>query len=202
VGDIKSQIFHILETNFNNRLFSSFFKIHYIYSHLYKFCILAFSNGDKMVDHPKVKMETTKGTLIIELYPEHAPGTVANFLKLIKSNFYNGLKFHRVIPKFVIQGGDPKGNGTGGPGWTIKCETQGNPLTHKPGALSMAHAGKDTGGSQFFIVLTREQTKHLDGKHTVFGQVIQGLEFITKIEQGDKMLKVEELQGDAPSNRT
>lgn len=154
-----------------------------------------------MVDHPKVKMETNKGTLIIELYPEHAPGTVANFLKLVNSKFYDGLLFHRVIPQFVIQGGDPLSKdpknpriGSGGPGWKIKCETQGNPLIHKPGALSMAHAGKDTGGSQFFIVLTREHTAHLDGKHTVFGQVVDGMQLISKINQGDKMVTVTEIK--------
>ncbi|UYP45781.1 hypothetical protein NEF87_002066 [Candidatus Lokiarchaeum ossiferum] len=144
--------------------------------------------------NPKVKMETNKGTLMIELYPEHAPGTVANFLKLINKGFYDGLTFHRVIPQFVIQGGCPNGTGTGGPGWKIKCETDGNPLIHKPGALSMAHAGKDTGGSQFFIVLTREHTAHLDGKHTVFGQVVEGLDLITSIKQGDRMTKVTQIE--------
>jgi peptidyl-prolyl cis-trans isomerase B (cyclophilin B) len=151
--------------------------------------------------NPKVKMETNKGTLIIEFYPEHAPGTVANFLKLVNMKFYDGLLFHRVIPKFVIQGGDPYSKnskdpriGSGGPGWKIKCETVGNPLKHKPGALSMAHAGKDTGGSQFFIVLTREQTQHLDGQHTVFGQVVEGLDLITKITQGDKMVQVTQIE--------
>lgn len=151
--------------------------------------------------NPKVKMETNKGTLVIELYPEHAPGTVANFLKLVNMKFYDGLLFHRVIPKFVIQGGDPYSKnpkdpriGSGGPGWKIKCETAGNPLKHKPGALSMAHAGKDTGGSQFFIVLTREQTQHLDGQHTVFGQVVEGLDLITKISQGDKMVQVTQIE--------
>ena len=139
-------------------------------------------------------METTKGTLIIEMYPEHAPGTVENFLKLINKGFYDGLTYHRVIPQFVIQGGCPNGTGTGGPGWNIKCETDGNPLTHKPGALSMAHAGKDTGGSQFFIVLTREHTAHLDGQHTVFGQVVEGLDLITSIKQGDKMIKVTQIE--------
>ncbi len=142
--------------------------------------------------HPIVNMETTKGNLVIELYPEHAPGTVANFLKLVNKQFYDGLSFHRVIPDFVIQGGCPIGNGTGGPGWKIKCETEGNPLIHKPGALSMAHAGKNTGGSQFFIVLTRQGTQHLDGKHTVFGQVIEGLDLITSFKKDDRMLKVVE----------
>lgn len=154
-----------------------------------------------MVDHPKVKMETSKGTLMIELYPEHAPGTVANFLKLVNNKFYDGLAFHRVIPKFVVQGGDPYSKdmkdrrvGTGGPGWKIKCETAGNPLKHKPGALSMAHAGKDTGGSQFFIVLDEQQTRHLNGVHTVFGQVVEGLNLINSIQVGDKMISVSQVK--------
>ncbi|UYP46669.1 hypothetical protein NEF87_002954 [Candidatus Lokiarchaeum ossiferum] len=139
---------------------------------------------------PQIKMQTNKGTLTIELYPEHAPGTVENFQKLVKRKFYDGLTFHRVIEDFVIQGGCPKGDGTGGPGWTIKCETEGNPLKHDRGALSMAHSGKDTGGSQFFICLSREQTAHLDGKHTVFGQVVRGMNLLDKFKEGDKMIKV------------
>ncbi|GIM44772.1 peptidyl-prolyl cis-trans isomerase B [Collibacillus ludicampi] len=128
--------------------------------------------------------------LIIEFYPEHAPGTVENFEKLANSGFYNGLTFHRVIPGFVVQGGCPIGNGTGGPGYTIKCETKGNPVIHERGVLSMAHAGKDTGGSQFFIVLDRRTTSHLDGVHTTFGKVVEGLEYIDQIKQGDKMKEV------------
>jgi len=155
-----------------------------------------------MTSHPKVLMITNKGDLVIELYPEHAPGTVKNFLDLVKKGFYDGVLFHRVIPEFVVQGGDPltkdpsKRNrwGTGGPGYHIKCETKGNPLIHKPGALSMAHAGKDTGGSQFFIVLTRERTAHLDGQHTVFGQVVEGLDNIYKIDAEDKMIEVKVLE--------
>ena len=148
-----------------------------------------------IMSHPQVKMETNKGTIVIEFYPEHAPGTVKNFLDLTRKGFYNGLTFHRVIPEFVVQGGCPHGNGMGGPGYTIKCETDGNPLIHEPGALSMAHAGKDTGGSQFFIVLTRERTSHLDGAHTVFGKVIQGFnEVVTKLTNGDKMTNVSIIQ--------
>jgi peptidyl-prolyl cis-trans isomerase B (cyclophilin B) len=124
-----------------------------------------------------------------ELYPNEAPGTVANFEKLANEGFYNGLTFHRVIPGFVSQGGDPNGNGTGGPGYTIKCETQGNPHKHEPGSLSMAHAGKDTGGSQFFIV--HEAQPHLNGVHTVFGKVTSGLEAAKAMRNGDKMEKVE-----------
>jgi peptidyl-prolyl cis-trans isomerase B (cyclophilin B) len=124
-----------------------------------------------------------------ELYPNEAPGTVANFEKLANEGFYNGLTFHRVIPGFVSQGGCPNGTGTGGPGYTIKCETQGNPHKHEPGSLSMAHAGKDTGGSQFFIV--HEAQPHLNGVHTVFGKVTSGLEAAKAMRNGDKMEKVE-----------
>jgi peptidyl-prolyl cis-trans isomerase B (cyclophilin B) len=123
-----------------------------------------------------------------ELYPNEAPGTVANFEKLANEGFYNGLNFHRVIPGFVSQGGCPSGTGTGGPGYTIKCETQGNPHTHVPGSLSMAHAGKDTGGSQFFIV--HESQPHLNGVHTVFGKVTSGLETAKAMRNGDVMEKV------------
>ncbi|MEH7442200.1 peptidylprolyl isomerase [Bacillus sp. JJ1122] len=123
-----------------------------------------------------------------ELYPNEAPGTVANFEKLANEGFYNGLTFHRVIPGFVSQGGCPNGTGTGGPGYTIKCETQGNPHTHVPGSLSMAHAGKDTGGSQFFIV--HESQPHLNGVHTVFGKVTSGLEAAKAMRNGDVMEKV------------
>jgi peptidyl-prolyl cis-trans isomerase B (cyclophilin B) len=123
-----------------------------------------------------------------ELYPNEAPGTVANFEKLANEGFYNGLSFHRVIPGFVSQGGCPNGTGTGGPGYTIKCETQGNPHKHEPGSLSMAHAGKDTGGSQFFIV--HESQPHLNGVHTVFGKVTSGLEAAKAMRNGDVMEKV------------
>jgi len=124
----------------------------------------------------------------LELYDEAAPGTVANFEKLANEGFYNGLTFHRVIPGFVAQGGCPYGTGTGGPGYTIKCETAGNPHKHEVGALSMAHAGKDTGGSQFFICY--DAFPHLDGVHTVFGKVTSGMEHVNEIKQGDKMVEV------------
>ncbi len=146
-----------------------------------------------MVNSPRVKIQTNRGTLVVELYPEHAPNTVHNFLRLIRKKFYDGLTFHRVIEDFMIQGGCPKGDGTGGPGWAIKCETEGNPLIHDRGALSMAHSGKDTGGSQFFICLTRSQTAHLDGKHTVFGQVVRGMNILEGFSNGDKMLRVTEM---------
>ena len=120
----------------------------------------------------------------MEFYEQDAPGTVENFCKLAKSGFYDGLTFHRVIPNFVIQGGCPKGDGTGGPGYTIKCETSGGHQYHDRGVLSMAHAGRDTGGSQFFICHTRETTQHLDGRHTCFGRVVEGLDVIDDIRPG------------------
>ncbi|MHC0037058.1 peptidylprolyl isomerase [Pseudoneobacillus sp. C159] len=133
------------------------------------------------------------GQVKIELYPNEAPGTVENFESLINKGFYNGLTFHRVIPGFVAQGGCPEGRGTGGPGYSIKCETQGNPHKHDRGALSMAHAGKDTGGSQFFIVY--EPQPHLNGVHTVFGKVVEGMEYVDDIKQGDKMKEVRVIEG-------
>lgn len=126
--------------------------------------------------------------ILIDLFAEHAPGTVENFESLAKKGFYDGLTFHRVIPGFVSQGGDPNGNGTGGPGYTIKCETAGNPHKHKAGALSMAHAGRDTGRSQFFIV--HEPQPHLDGVHTVFGQVTEGMDTVLRMRNGDVMKEV------------
>jgi peptidyl-prolyl cis-trans isomerase B (cyclophilin B) len=143
--------------------------------------------------------ETNKGMIKAELYEKDAPGTVANFEKLANEGFYDGIKFHRVIPDFVVQGGDPytKGGehakgpvGTGGPGYKIKCETAGNPRTHEVGALSMAHAGKDTGGSQFFMVLNEQNTRHLNGVHTVFGKITEGLDVMKQIKQNDTMTKV------------
>ena len=136
----------------------------------------------------KVIMETEKGTLTIELFDKEAPGTVKNFTDLIEKGFYAGLKFHRIIPGFVAQGGCPSGNGAGGPGYTIPCETKGNPRKHLRGSLSMAHRGPNTGGSQFFIVY--EPQPHLDGLHTVFGQVTEGMEIVDDLRQGDKMIKV------------
>lgn len=126
--------------------------------------------------------------ITFELYEKEAPGTVANFTKLVNDHFYDGLTFHRVIPGFVSQGGCPAGNGTGGPGYTIPCETANNPHTHVEGALSMAHAGPNTGGSQFFIV--HEPQPHLDGVHTVFGQVTSGIEHAKAMQNGDVIEKV------------
>jgi peptidyl-prolyl cis-trans isomerase B (cyclophilin B) len=143
--------------------------------------------------------ETNVGTITAELYDAEAPITVANFEKLANEKFYDGVKFHRVIADFVVQGGDPLSRdlpnghprvGTGGPGYTIKCETAGNPHKHAVGALSMAHAGKDTGGSQFFMVLSEQNTRHLNGVHTVFGQITGGLDVMQKIKQNDVMNSV------------
>ena len=143
--------------------------------------------------------ETNKGTLVAELYDDAAPKTVANFEKLANSGFYDGVKFHRVIADFVVQGGDPysKGGehakgpvGTGGPGYTIPDELKGNTYKHEVGALSMAHAGPNTGGSQFFIVLNEANTRHLNGVHTVFGKVTGGLDVVKQIKANDVMTKV------------
>jgi peptidyl-prolyl cis-trans isomerase B (cyclophilin B) len=136
----------------------------------------------------KVTMETNKGTIELELYPAHAPQTVNNFVFLTNEGFYDGVSFHRVIKDFVIQGGDPTGSGSGGPGYRFRDETMGNPLTHQRGVISMANAGPNTNGSQFFIVYKPQP--HLDGKHTVFGKVTSGMEVADKIVQGDKMVKV------------
>ena len=133
----------------------------------------------------KAEIHTAKGVMKVEFYEQDAPGTVENFCKLAKSGFYDGLTFHRVIPNFVIQGGCPKGDGTGGPGYTIKCETSGGHQYHDRGVLSMAHAGRDTGGSQFFICHNRENTAHLDGVHTSFGRVYEGVDVIDDIRPGD-----------------
>ncbi len=130
-------------------------------------------------------------TIELELYDDAAPKTVENFLTLAAKGFYDGVNFHRVIPGFVAQGGCPHGTGTGGPGYTIKCETSNNPYQHQPGSLSMAHAGKDTGGSQFFLCHIR--LPHLDGIHTVFGQATSPIEDILAIRQGDKMTTIKEV---------
>lgn len=133
-------------------------------------------------------IEMDKGSITIELFENEAPKTVANFEKLITAGFYDGVSFHRVIKGFMAQGGCPEGNGTGGPGYSIPCETKGNPHTHERGSLSMAHRGPNTGGSQFFIVY--EPQSHLNGIHTVFGKVIEGMDVVDQISQGDMMNKV------------
>lgn len=136
------------------------------------------------------EIHTDKGVMKVNFFDKDAPNTVANFIKLSKDGFYNGLTFHRVIPDFVIQGGCPKGTGSGGPGYTIKCELTGGNQYHDRGVLSMAHAGRDTGGSQFFICHNRKNTQHLDRQHTCFGKVYEGLEVIDNIRQGDKIQKI------------
>jgi peptidyl-prolyl cis-trans isomerase B (cyclophilin B) len=143
------------------------------------------------------EIHTSKGIMKASLYDDDAPATVENFVTLAKKGFYEGLAFHRVIPDFVIQGGCPFSKemsdprvGTGGPGYRIKCETDGEKQYHDRGVLSMAHAGKDTGGSQFFICHSRANTKHLDGKHTCFGKVFEGLEVIDLIRAGDRIEKI------------
>jgi peptidyl-prolyl cis-trans isomerase B (cyclophilin B) len=138
----------------------------------------------------KAKIQTEKGNMLVEFYEKDAPGTVENFISLAKKGFYDGLTFHRVIPDFVIQGGCPKGDGTGGPGYTIKCELDGENQYHDRGVLSMAHAGRDTGGSQFFICHNRSNTQHLDRQHTCFGKVVEGLDVIDQIKQGDTIEKI------------
>ncbi len=138
----------------------------------------------KADDLPRVKIETSKGAMVIELFENEAPETVGNFVSLVEDGFYDGLNFHRVLPNFMAQGGCPDGTGTGGPGYSIHCECrQENRRAHFAGSLSMAHAGRDTGGSQFFLTFRR--TSHLDGKHTVFGRVIKGLDVLSKLERID-----------------
>ncbi|MBA4851609.1 peptidylprolyl isomerase [Emticicia sp. BO119] len=138
----------------------------------------------------KAEMITDKGTMLIEFYEQDAPIAVNNFVTLAKKGFYDGLKFHRVIPDFMIQGGDPTGTGAGGPGYTIECELTGNNQYHDKGVLSMAHRGRNTGGSQFFICHNRSNTAHLDRNHTCFGKVVEGLEVVDAIRQGDKIQKI------------
>ncbi len=133
---------------------------------------------------------TGKGTMKVEFYEKDAPKTVKNFIDLAEKGFYDGLSFHRVIPDFVIQGGCPVGNGTGGPGYTIDCELTGENQYHDRGVLSMAHAGRNTGGSQFFICHSRQNTKHLDRNHTCFGKVVEGVDVIDEISAGDKIEKI------------
>lgn len=157
------------------------------------------SKSEKKIMTKYATIETNRGTMTAELYDDAAPKTVANFEKLANDGYYDGVKFHRVIEDFVVQGGDPLSRdlpegdrriGTGGPGYHIPCETAGNPHKHEIGALSMAHAGKNTGGSQFFIVLSEGNTRHLNGVHTVFGKVTDGVEVVSTISPNDSMTKV------------
>ena len=142
------------------------------------------------ITRTKGEMKTNKGVIKFELYDDATPITANNFKKLIEQGFYDGLAFHRVIPDFVIQGGCPDGTGAGGPGYSIPCETQAPHQIHDRGVLSMAHRGPNTGGSQFFICHNRQNTKHLDGVHTCFGMVTEGLDIIDSIVAGDSMEKV------------
>lgn len=136
-------------------------------------------------------IKTNKGEMKVDFYEKDAPNTVANFVKLAKDGFYNGLTWHRVLPDFVIQGGCPKGNGTGGPGYKIDCELEGENQYHDRGVLSMAHAGRNTGGSQFFICHSRNKTSHLDRNHTCFGKVVEGVDVIDQIRVGDTIDAIE-----------
>ena len=131
----------------------------------------------------QVIMQTSKGGIVLDLYPQYAPKTVNNFVFLVQEGFYNGVAFHRVISNFIIQGGDPTGTGTGGPGYRFEDETRGNPLKHETGVISMANAGPNTNGSQFFIC--HKPQPHMNGKHTVFGQVRKGMDVVLRLEQGD-----------------
>ncbi|MEQ8625889.1 MAG: peptidylprolyl isomerase [Vicingaceae bacterium] len=142
----------------------------------------------------KAKIATEKGDMTVDFYEKDAPKTVANFVKLSKEGFYDGLTFHRVIPDFVIQGGCPDGTGAGGPGYSIDCELDGENQYHDKGVLSMAHAGRNTGGSQFFICHSRNNTAHLDRNHTCFGKVVDGLDIIDQIQAGNKINKIEILE--------
>jgi peptidyl-prolyl cis-trans isomerase B (cyclophilin B) len=135
-------------------------------------------------------IHTSKGDMTVNFFEKDAPKTVQNFVTLAKKGFYDGLKFHRVIPDFVVQAGCPEGTGAGGPGYTIPCELHGENQHHDRGVLSMAHRGRDTGGSQFFICHNRQNTKHLDRNHTVFGKVIEGLDVLDQLKQGDKIEKI------------
>ena len=135
----------------------------------------------------KAEIKTEKGTMTVEFYEKDTPNTVNNFVKLSKDGFYNGLTFHRVLPNFVIQGGCPDGTGAGGPGYSIDCELDGENQHHDRGVLSMAHAGRNTGGSQFFICHSRDNTAHLDRNHTCFGKVTEGVDIVDNIVQGNKI---------------
>ncbi len=152
-----------------------------------------WDNPPAMTIDPKkeyqVTMETGKGTIELELYPQYAPKTVNNFVFLVKEGFYDGVTFHRVIGDFMVQGGDPTGTGTGGPGYQFEDEFEGNSLKHESKVISMANAGPNTNGSQFFI--THSPQPHLNGMHTVFGKVVEGQKVVDEITQGDTMIKVE-----------
>jgi peptidyl-prolyl cis-trans isomerase B (cyclophilin B) len=151
----------------------------------YYLCELKFKNMSKAI------IKTEKGDMTVEFFDKDAPNTVANFLKLAKSGYYDGVTFHRVISDFVVQGGDPTGTGAGGPGYSIDCELDGENQYHDRGVLSMAHAGRNTGGSQFFICHSRNNTAHLDRNHTCFGKVVENVDVVDDIRQGDKITGIE-----------
>jgi len=165
------------------------------------FCVIRFLSDFCTIinKHAMIKAEihTNKGVMKVDFYEKDAPGTVENFVKLSRQGFYDGLTFHRVIPDFVIQGGCPDGTGAGGPGYSIPCETSGDNQYHDKGVLSMAHAGRNTGGSQFFICHNRKNTAHLDRKHTCFGKVVEGLEVIDQIRRGDIIEKIVIIEAEA-----
>ncbi|CAG5078378.1 peptidylprolyl isomerase [Parvicella tangerina] len=142
----------------------------------------------------KAIIHTEKGDMHVDFYHKDAPKTVENFIKLSEEGFYDGLTFHRVIPEFVIQGGCPQGTGVGGPGYTIDCELDGDNQYHDRGVLSMAHAGRNTGGSQFFVCHNRKNTAHLDRNHTCFGKVTTGIEVVDEIRPGDKINSIEVIE--------
>jgi len=144
----------------------------------------------------KAEMQTEKGTMVLEFFEQDTPIHVENFISLSRKGFYDGVTFHRVIPDFVVQGGDPTGTGGGGPGYSIPDELDGGNQYHDRGVLSMAHRGPNTGGSQFFICLSRRNTAHLDRKHTCFGKVVEGLDVLDTIRQGDKILKINVIESE------
>jgi peptidyl-prolyl cis-trans isomerase B (cyclophilin B) len=158
---------------------------------------LEWKNPPEMLIDPvktyKAVIETSRGVIELELYPQHAPKTVNNFVFLAKEGFYDGVSFHRVIKNFMIQGGDPTGTGRGGPGYRFEDDVKENPLKHDIGVISMANSGPNTNGSQFFI--THSPQPHLNGRHTVFGKVVSGQDVVDAIQQGDKMLHVEIQEG-------
>lgn len=143
----------------------------------------------------KAIIQTEKGDMTVEFYHNDAPKTVANFIKLSEDGFYDGLTFHRVLPNFVIQGGCPDGTGAGGPGYKIDCELDGDNQFHDRGVLSMAHAGRNTGGSQFFVCHSRAQTSHLDRNHTCFGKVVEGVDIVDDVREGDKIISIKIIEG-------
>jgi len=145
---------------------------------------------NQKIESMKAIIKTVNGDMEVNFFEKDAPNTVANFVKLSEKGFYNGLTFHRVIPNFVVQGGCPNGTGAGGPGYNINCELDGGNQYHDRGVLSMAHAGRNTGGSQFFICHSRQNTAHLDGNHTCFGRVTEGLDVIDQIQPGDKIVSI------------